>query len=45
MDFVTPEDYNKYKLKWYKKPCHSKLPVVIVYPDYTLTSDLKTIVR
>lgn len=45
IDFVTPEDCNKYKLKWSEKTCHSKLPVVIVYPDYTLTSDLKTIVR
>lgn len=45
MDFITQKDCDKYKLKWSDKTCHSKLPVEIVYPEYTLTSDLKTIVR
>lgn len=45
MDFMTPKDCLKYKMKWSDKTCHRTLPVEIVYPDYTLTADLKTITR
>ena len=27
MDFVTPEDCNKYKMKWSDKTCHNQLKV------------------
>ena len=45
MDFVTPEDCKKYQMKWSDKTCHNKLPLDIVYPDYVITTDLKTIIR
>ncbi len=45
MDFVTPEDCKKYEMKWSDKTCHDKLTLDIVYPDYSLTADLKTITR
>jgi len=45
MDFMTPNDCKKFKMKWSDKTCHRTLPVDIVYPDYTLMSDQKTITR
>ena len=34
MDFVTPEDCKKYKMKWSDKTCHNQLKVDITYPEY-----------
>jgi hypothetical protein len=45
MDFVTPEDCKKYQMKWSDKTCRDNLSVDIVYPDYSITADLKTIIR
>jgi hypothetical protein len=45
IDFVTPNDCKKYDMKWSDKTCHDKLPVDIIYPDYQISSDLKTITR
>jgi len=45
MDFVTPEDCKKYKMKWSDKTCHNQLKVDITYPEYSITSDIRTIIK
>jgi hypothetical protein len=45
VDFVTPEDCKKYKMTWSDKTCHDKLQVDITYPEYSITSDIRTIIK
>jgi hypothetical protein len=45
MDFMTSQDCKKYQMKWSDKNCRDKLLLDIVYPDYKLTADLRTIIR
>lgn len=38
VDFMTSEDCNKYNMLWSKQTCQDKLPYVIKYPEYAVTS-------